>query len=167
MWRNIRWRYGNADVETENYVKIYMVSPIECDDILQYINEFDVYINAYYPTGLHSYKTEIITEDGIPYSVVHKLSGKEKYCRLQVFVPIKNTFMEYIEKMYTKVTFRTCTNRNKYILLDFKKPTSLEDSFVYFFRYVDLHMGQVLKKEGAHNPSNYQRLSRFVEENIQ
>ena len=51
-------------------------------------------------------------------------------------------------------------------MLDLKKPTSLEDQYTYYFRYIDLFMGEYLKNKTGSEPSNYDRISSFVDEYI-
>ena len=73
-------------------------------------------------------------------------------------------FYKYIEKMYKTLNYRCSDNRNKFIPLDFKKPTSIEDQYTYYFRYIDLYMGEYLKKKTGNDASNYKRLSYFIDE---
>ena len=51
-------------IEAENYATIYLDEPITYKDLLMYIKEFDVLVNAYCPSGLHSYATYITTIEG-------------------------------------------------------------------------------------------------------
>ena len=154
------------NIESENFAKIYMISPIEYNEILEYINEFDIFMNAYCPSGDRSYGTQVNTIEGQCFKVIHKLLGKEKYNNKMIYKPIKLNFFEYIEKMYRNVNYRTASDRNKYILFEFKKPTSLEDQYTFYFRYIDLYMGEYLKQKTGKEPSNYDRLSVFVDENL-
>ena len=102
-------------IETENYSKIYFSEPVKCEDILEYIKEFDVIIDAYCLTGLRSYKTYICTPENKKYKVVHKLLGSEKYYKKAVYNPIKCAFFDYVQKMYKEINYRRTENRNKYI----------------------------------------------------
>lgn len=158
-------------IDTENFVKIYLEKVIDYESLLQYINEFDIYMNVYCPINLRSYKTEITTDDGKTIRVMHRLLGEEKYYAKHIFKPVKENFFEYIKKMYTEVNYRSITDRNKYIPIEFKKPTSLEDQYTFYFRYIDLYMGDAIMQDPSWNksvkPSNYQRLSTFVDQNIQ
>lgn len=85
-----------------------------------YIKEFDVLVNAYCPSGLHSYATYITTIEGKSFEVIHKLLGKEKFCDKIIHQPVKLNFFEYIERMYKNTNYRTTDDRNKYIPLEFK-----------------------------------------------
>ena len=156
----------NDSIEWENNVKIKLNQPIKCEEILKYINEFDVIINSYCLLGLHSYTTYIITTDNKCFDVKHKLLCKDKYCEKVLYQPVKMNFFEYVEKMYKILDYRTTANRNKYIPIGFISPTTLEDQFVFYFRCIDLYMGEYLEKETGKYPSNYDRLSTFVDENI-
>lgn len=60
-------------IEAENYATIYLDEPITYKDLLMYIKEFDVLVNAYCPSGLHSYATYITTIEGKSFEVIHKL----------------------------------------------------------------------------------------------
>lgn len=151
-------------IESENYAKIYMTTPVSYEDVLEYINEFDVFLNAYCPTGLRSYKTHITSTEDKTYDVIHRLLEKNKYHKKIVQMPIKMDFYKYIEKMYKTLNYRCSDNRNKFIPLDFKKPTSIEDQYTYYFRYIDLYMGEYLKKKTGNDVSNYERLSYFIDE---
>ncbi len=67
-----------------------------------------------------------------------------------IWNPVKGKFYDFIEKMYRRINYREMENRNK------------EDEYTYFFRFIDLYMGQKLKAEGK-NCSNYNRISTFVD----
>lgn len=151
-------------IESENYVKIYFEEPISYEEILEYIKEFDVFVDAYCLTGMRSYKTYITTPEDKIYDVVHKLLGKEKYYKNTPYNLIKMKFYDFMESMYKNVNYRNADNRNKYLPLELKKPTSLEDQYTYYFRYVDLYMGDFLRQETGTEPSNFSRLSRFVDD---
>lgn len=153
-------------IEAENYATIYLDEPITYKDLLMYIKEFDVLVNAYCPSGLHSYATYITTIEGKSFEVIHKLLGKEKFCDKIIHQPVKLNFFEYIERMYKNINYRTTDDRNKYIPLEFKKPTSLEDQYIFYFRYIDLYMGDYLKQKTGKVSSNFDRLSNFVDENL-
>lgn len=153
-------------IEAENYATIYLDEPITYKDLLMYIKEFDVLVNAYCPSGLHSYATYITTIEGKSFEVIHKLLGKEKFCDKIIHQPVKLNFFEYIERMYKNTNYRTTDDRNKYIPLEFKKPTSLEDQYIFYFRYIDLYMGDYLKQKTGKVSSNFDRLSNFVDENL-
>lgn len=58
-----------------------------------YIKEFDVLVNAYCPSGLHSYATYITTIEGKSFEVIHKLLGKEKFCDKIIHQPVKLNFL--------------------------------------------------------------------------
>lgn len=77
--------------------------------------------------------------------------------------PIKLTFFEYIEYMYKTINYRTFENKNKYLLLDFKKPTFLEDEFLFYFRFIDMYMGEYLESTIGKNGNNYEHISQFVD----
>lgn len=155
------------NIESENYAKIYFTTPINYEDVLEYVNEFDIFMNAYCPIGLHSYENYITTDDEKCFNMIHNKLGKEKYYKKVVHKPVKIGFVDYIEKMYKTVNYRTAVNRNRYIPLEFKKPTSIEDQYTFYFRYIDLYMGEYLKQQTGDEPNNYERLSGFVDENIQ
>lgn len=155
-----------VSIETENYAKIYFSEPVKCEEILEYIKEFDVIIDAYCLAGLRSYKTYFYTPENKKYNVVHKLLGSEKHYNKAIYSPVKIPFWNYVKKMYKDINYRRTENRNKYIPLEFKKPTSLEDQYTFYFRYIDLYMGEYLKQETGNEPSNYSRLSRFVDDNV-
>lgn len=154
-------------IESENYVKIYFSQPISYEEILEYIKEFDVFVDAYCLTGMRSYKTYIITSEGKIFDVVNKLLGKEKYFKNTPHNLVKMNFFDFMESMYKNVNYRNADNRNKYLPLELKKPTSLEDQYTYYFRYIDLYMGDLLRQETGNAPSNFSRLSRFVEDYAQ
>lgn len=155
------------NIEAESYAKIYLMQSITYEDLLRYVNEFDVFMNAYCLGELHSYSTLIMTNEDKCFDVIHKLLGKEKYSKKKFYHPVKMGFFEYMETMYKNVHYRTTEDRNKYIPLEFKKPTSLEDQYIFYFRYIDLYMGEYLKQKNGKEPNNYERLSAFVDENLQ
>ena len=154
-------------IESENYVKIYFSQSISYEEILEYIKEFDVFVDAYCLTGMRSYKTYIITSEGKIFDVVNKLLGKEKYFKNTPYNLVKMNFFDFMESMYKNVNYRNADNRNKYLPLELKKPTSLEDQYTYYFRYIDLYMGDLLRQETGNEPSNFSRLSRFVDDYVQ
>ena len=67
--------------------------------------------------------------------------------------------------MYLNVDYRISVNKNKFLPLEFKIPTSLEDKFLFYFRYVDMYIGEKLTLEGKKDPSNFDRLDNFIENN--
>lgn len=156
----------NITIESENKAKIKLNQPIKCEEVLKYINEFDVIMNSYCLLGIHSYTTYIITTDNKCFDVKHKLLCKDKYCEKVLYQPVKVDFFVYVEKMYKTLDYRTTANRNKYVPFGFISPTTLEEQFVFYFRCIDLYMGEYLEKETGKYPSNYDRLSTFVDENI-
>ena len=156
----------NITIESENRAKIKLNQPIKCEEVLKYINEFDVIMNSYCLLGIHSYTTYIITTDNKCFDVKHKLLCKDKYCEKVLYQPVKVNFFEFVEKMYKTLDYRTTANRNKYVPFGFISPTTLEEQFVFYFRCIDLYMGEYLEKEIGKYPSNYYRLSTFVDENI-
>lgn len=83
-----------------------------------------------------------------------------------VHQPVKLGFFEYIEKAYKTFEYRLADDKNKYLPLEFKKPTSLEDQYTYYFRYIDMYMGERLKSSTQTDVNNYDRLSAFVDENL-
>ena len=156
----------SLSIETENYVEIVLSDTISYDDLLSYVNEFDVFISIYSPTKLRTYETQVRSGSGKLLTVVHKLLGKEKYYNKPVHQPVKLGFFEYIEKAYKTFEYRLADDKNKYIPLEFKKPTSLEDQYTYYFRYIDMYMGERLKSSTQTDVNNYDRLSAFVDENL-
>ena len=152
------------NIEADNYAEIVLDSPIEYEAVLEYINEFDVFVNAYYPIGQRSYKTFVKTVEDKNYILQHKLLGKEEQYTKAKHKFTKLNFFDFIQKMYQSISYRETQDRNKYVLLDFKKPTSLEDQYTYYFRYIDLFMGEYIKAKTGNEPSNYDRISTFVDE---
>jgi len=149
----------NLNINTENYLKLVLINEAPIDDFMVYLNEINVFINAYIPTGLKAYKTKIRTENDIVMEVVHRDLGKQLEC--SPFEPrfVKNDFFEYIEKIYKIQNLRNRVD-NKLLPLDFKKPTSLEDQFCYYFRYIDMYMGSL----GIKN--NFKRIETFINQNL-
>ena len=156
----------SLSIETENYVEIVLSDTISYDDLLSYVNEFDVFISIYSPTKLRTYETQVRSGSGKLLTVVHKLLGKEKYYNKPVHQPVKLGFFEYIEKAYKTFEYRLADDKNKYLPLEFKKPTSLEDQYTYYFRYIDMYMGERMKSSTQTDVNNYDRLSAFVDENL-
>lgn len=155
------------NIEAESYAKIHLVKSITYEELLEYVKEFDVIMNTYCLNELHSYSTLIITDENKCFDAIHKLLGKEKYSKKRLYRPVKIEFFEYIESMYKNANYRTTEDRNKYIPLEFKKQTSLEDQYIFYFRYIDLYMGKYLKQKNGKEPNNYERISAFVDENLQ
>lgn len=155
----------NVTINSEHYARIILEHPIDTDDIISYVNEFDVIIGAYTLKPVRSYETYITAVNGHSYKVVHKLLAKKGIYKKTIWNPVKEKFYDFVEKMYRSINYREMENRNKVILLDFKKPASLEDEYTYYFRFIDLYMGQKLKTEGE-NCSNYDRISTFVDAHL-
>lgn len=156
-----------VNIEAENYAVICLINPIKYEDLLMYINEFDIIMNAYCLNRMRSYSTLIITHEDKCFEVVHRLLGKERFCKNTIRRPIKMDFFEYMKTMYKSICYRRVEDKNKYILLDFKIPVSLEDQFIFYFRYIDLYMGQYIEQKTKQKPNNFDRLSLFVDENFQ
>ena len=157
--------YQTINIESENYIKLYFVNSIGYDDILSYISEMDSFVNAYCPTGLHSYETTVHTESDKSFRLYHQFLGKEKHYNKVIHRPIKTNFFDYLETLYKNVDYRNTNNKNKYLLLDFKRPTSLEDQFVFYFRYIDMFIGQNRVTEAGTNPKKtHIRIKMFLDE---
>ena len=160
-----RNNHQTVNIESENYIKLYLIDAIGYEDVLAYISEMDSFINAYYPTGLRSYETTVQTESGKAFRLYHKLLGKEKYYNKATHRPIKTNFFDYLETLYKKVNYRNTNNKNQYLLLDFKRPTSLEDQFIFYFRYIDMFIGQNrLTEEGTHPRRTHIRIKLFLDD---
>ncbi len=106
------------------------------------------------------------TSDGKSFIVVHRLLGKEKFVDKLIRKVVKCDFCDFIRSIYQKIDYRNSNDKNEYILLDIKQRSSLEDRFMFYFRYIDLFMGKKLSKKNGTRPSNYDRLSCFVDEYI-
>lgn len=153
-------------IETENYVKLSLMEPILFENILSYINEFDIIVNSYLPTGVRSYKIVINTDEDKTYRLFHKRIGREEHYNKILQPVVKMDFFDYMKHIYTLISFREVDNRNRYLPLDFRKPITLEDKFIYYFRCVDLYMGDLIMKETKEKSSNYKRLERFIDDNL-
>lgn len=152
-------------IETENYIKLYLEESVGTEEILSYISEMDSFINAYCPTGLHSYKTTVQTESGKSFYLYHKLLGAEKYYNKSTHRPIKTNFFDYLSILYKNVNFRNANNKNQYLLLDFKRPVSLEDQFVFYLRYIDLFVSKNrLTEKGVPPTKLHERIRIFLGE---
>lgn len=148
------------NLNSENYVTIYLEKPIKEEDLLKYIYEFDVFVNAYFPIGLRSYETMVNTINNKKLFFKHKFLGKERTYNEMVHYPIKMDFFEYLEVIYKKINYREEEDKNKFLLMDFKKPISIEDKFIYYFRFIDMYMG----KKMSGQTSNFGRISFFIDE---
>ncbi len=163
---NMSSKYNECaiDITAKNYAKLYLVDSIEYDQLLSYVNEFDALINAYAPTGLRSYKTHIGTENDIDFEMIHKLLGNVQYYDKQIQFPIAMKFDEYLKHAYSETEYRETKRQNLYLPLDFKKPTSLEDKFTYYLRYIDMYIGEKTKKEtGKAERKTHKRIKTFLE----
>lgn len=158
--------WSSLNINTDNYIRIYFVKPIREDDLYAYAKEFDAYINVYCPLGLRSHKANVTTTDDKTYSIIHRDLGETDYFEKPFSPFVKIDFLSFLENIYKTSNYRISQNKNKYILLDFRKPTSLEDQFTYYFRFVDLYMGEYIYSQTGENPSNYERLSQFVDNNL-
>ena len=160
------YKHGNDNqklhIETENYIQLVFSDYIEIEDVLSYINELDVFINAYAPIGLRSFKTLIKMDNDKQFELTHKLLGNEEYYKSIVRPVVKMKIFDFLEKMYKDIGYRMSEDKNKFLPLDFKKPTSLEDQFIYYFRYIALYMGEYLKKKTGNEPNSFDRISNFV-----
>lgn len=154
----------NIEINIENYIRITLTEPVDCDDLLNYIKESEVFINAYIPTQKRAHKIHVITIDNHCYELTHKDIGADTYEKFP-HKPVKMNFFEFFEKMYKEIDYRNTANRNKLIPLDFLKPTALEDKYIYYFRYIDLYMGEILKAQGKKS-SNFYCISEFVDKYI-
>ena len=154
----------SISIETENYITIHLQTPIDCEDLFEYTNELDIYLNTYCPSKLRSYKTHILTTTNKEYEVTHHLLGKNKYQKKHIQTPVKTDFFEFLEKMYKTINFRDAENQNKFSPLDFKKSLSLENNYLFYFRCIDLYMGEYLEKQNPTKKYNtFDKLSIFID----
>lgn len=164
-----KWTHKNdcysVQIDTENYARLYLDECVDYHELIAYINELDVMIGSFMLAQIHSYETYIKTIDGVEFKLIHRHLSKDKGVKCPNRKPIKIQFEKYLENSYKKINYRNTNSRNEFILLDFKKPTSLEDEYTFYFRFIDLYMGKMLKS-GTKNVSNYARLSEFVDKYI-
>lgn len=154
---NHRSDLQKVDIESENYAKIVFTNPIAGEDVLRYINEFDVLINAFWCSRYRSYQTKVSIGEK-EYLLFHKLIGKEKYTNRLPEKPVRINFYEYVQMIYKRADYRNTNEKNKLILLDFKIPETVEEQYMFYFRFIDNYMGDIDSKS-----SNYGRLSSFVD----
>lgn len=157
--------YYSVQIDTENYAKLYLTSAVDYKELIAYINELDVMIGSYMLVQVHSYETYVKDINGVDFKLIHRHLSADNRIKRPDHKPIKVEFEKYIEDAYKKTNYRNTSSRNEFILLDFKKPTSLEDEYTFYFRFIDLYMGKKLKGENK-NDSNYARLSEFVDRYI-
>lgn len=155
--------HHQIDINFVHYCKLIFEKPILFKDAFSYINEFDIIAGSFNLIPKHSYETYIIGNSNIKYKYVHNKLSHEKYCEDSLYFPIKNDLCKYFEIMYKKIDFRNNKN-NKFVLLDFNRPTMLEDKFTYYYRFVDLYMGHLIKCETGKEAGNYARLSKFIDD---
>lgn len=158
--------YYSVQIDTENYAKLYLTNAVDYQELIAYINELDVMIGSYMLVQVHSYETYVTNNEGTIFKLIHSHLSEEKRIKRPNHKPIKIDFEKYLEDVYKKINFRNTNSRNEFILLDFKRPTSLEDQYIFYFRYIDMYMGKRLMLEGK-NTSNYARLSSFIDEYIE
>ena len=157
--------YYSVNIDTENYARLYLVEPVNYQELIAYINELDVMIGSYTFVQIHSYETYVKVVDGVEFKLIHRHLSEDKRIKRPNHKPLKVEFEKYIEDVYKKINYRNTNSRNEFILLDFKRPTSLEDQYTFYFRFIDLYMGKKLREENKNN-SNYARLSEFVDKYI-
>lgn len=157
--------HQTVNIEGENHIRLYFDNAISYDNVLEYILEMDSFINAYCQTGLRSYETTVHSESGKSFRLYHKLLGKEKYYNKAIHRPIKTDFFDYLETLYKRVDYRKANNKNQYLILDFKHLTSLEDQFLFYFRYIDMFIGKNRLTEIGTNPrKTHIRVKMFLDE---
>lgn len=152
----------SVHIDTENYATLYLTDAVDYQELIAYTNEIDVMICSYTLIPVHSYEIQVKTTDDVCFKLIHKLVSGEKRIEWLKHKPIKKCFEEYLEAAYKKINYRNTDSRNEFILLDFKRPSSLEDEYTFYFRFIDLYMGKKLARENKNN-SNYARLSEFVD----
>jgi len=163
-------KYSNSNlgkllnIEVGNYVKLCFINSVHYEDILKYIREFDMFVNGFYLTGLKTYETYIVTENNVKLKMVHRFLGNVKDYGKFASTPIKLSFIDYLEKMYKNVNCHDSENLNLFIPLDIKIPTSMEDQFVYYYRYIDLFFGNREKNRGNIIRRTHKRIELFLKE---
>lgn len=158
--------YRRVRIDTEFYARIVLEKPVDYGEILAYIKEFDVMIAAYSFVNVRSYEAYVVTDTGHKYKLYYKQQGEDKIYSKGMHLPIKKNFFEFIESMYPMINYRNTKRKNEFLLLDLHKPTSLEDRYTYYFRFIDLYMGCKLRESMGKEPSNYERLSVFIDDYI-
>ncbi|MCI7401216.1 MAG: hypothetical protein MSH40_00840 [Christensenella sp.] len=158
-------QHQSININTENYIKLYLINEITYEEVLEYIHEMHIYLNAYFPIALKSYETYITTSNNKELKLVHKHLGDIKHYNKIHYSIIKNSFFEFIEKMYLDVNYRVTQDKNKFLPLEFKIPTSLEDKFLFYFRYIDMYIGEKLSMKEKKKASNFRRIEYFIENN--
>lgn len=155
------------NIEINNYVEIFLIKGITYDDLYKYIKELNVIVNAYFPENLPFYKTSISTVDGLEYILTNKLLGNEKSFSGPYYNFHKIDFIKFIEEMYKKISYRTIEDKNFFLPFDINnKHKSIEDEFIYYYRFIDFYIGKLSEIEGKLEPKNYKRINRFIDENL-
>lgn len=132
----------SVHIDTEYYARLYLKEPVGYQELISYINELDVMIGSYVLMQVHSYETCVKVSSGVEFKLIHRHLSKDKRIKCPNHKPIKAEFEKYLGDVYKKINYRNTNNRNDYILLDFKKPTFLEDEYTFYFRFIDLYMGK-------------------------
>lgn len=153
---------SSLQFSADNYVKLIFCNMISIEELPKYVQEFNAYCNAYFPKGLKVNSVSVISQDGIcleyfnPKLIVPKFSELNNFFR-----PIQMGFIDFLQYTYKNYNYRSLENKNEYILLDFKQLPSLEDEFLFYLRYLNLHIGKLLK-ENSKNNSLYKIIEEFV-----
>lgn len=157
--------HQTINLETENYIKLNFIDEVDYKEILSYVHEFNLFINVYIPLGLLSYKTVIFTNNSC-FELIHKKLSDKKYYNGEVLYPIRQNFFDFFCELYKSFSYRNETNKNQLIPLEFKPLSSLEDEFLFYFRYIDMYMGNTLQRQGGDGGKvkNHKRIGAFIEQ---
>lgn len=156
--------HKSVNIQTENFVKLVFSHSISIEELPSYIFEFNAFCNAYVPLGLKVSGVFVHTDNGLDLEyfntkLIDYETGNNKF-----YYPVNLDILDFLQLIYKKIDYKSIENKNEYILLDFKKLPSLEDEFLFYFRYLNFHIGKILKAENpGKDVSLYDIMKNFVD----
>lgn len=138
----------SVKIQTDNFLKLVFSRSISIVDLPNYIYEFNAFCNAYVPLGLKASRVFVHTNQGLDLEYVDTKIIDNESNDNKCYYPVELDILEFFQLIYKKIDYKSTEKKNEYILLDFKKLPSLEDEFLFYFRYLNLHIGSILEKKG-------------------
>lgn len=156
--------HKSVEIKTENFIKLVFSQSVSIEDLPNYISEFNAFCNAYIPLGLKASRVFVHTDQGLDLEYFNRKLIDCEISDNRFYYPVNLDILDFLQVIYKKIDYKSLENKNEYILIDFKELPSLEDEFLFYFRYLNFHIGKLLEAERqSTDVSLYDIIKYFVD----
>lgn len=157
--------HKSVKIKTENFVHLVFSQSISIKDLPNYISEFNAFCNAYVPLGQKTCRVCVHTDKGLDLEYVNAKLIDCEHSENRHYHPVNLDILDFLQLIYRKIDYKSAEDKNEYILLGFKKLPNLEDEFLFYFRYLNLHIGKILESESPEMDVNLFNITKYFVDN--